>query len=107
MRWPAALPAQAAPLTARLMASVPPLVKMMLRASAPMLRASRSWASSSQRRACRPGAWGDEGLPPSPSRMGSISASTSGRRGVEAAWSRYTVTQRIVGVDPRQAAARA
>ncbi len=51
IRWPRALPAHAAPLSARLLASVPPLVNTISRASAPIDRARRSWASSRASRA--------------------------------------------------------
>ena len=50
--------------------------------------ASRSWASSSASRATRPNACGDDGLPNTPPSSGIIASSTSGRRGVVAAWSR-------------------
>ena len=63
MRWPRALPAQAAPLSARLFASVPPEVKTISRASARSLVATRSCASSRAARAARPNAWADDGLP--------------------------------------------
>ena len=54
IRWPRALPAQAAPLSARLFASVPPEVKTISRASAFRRAATRSWASSSAARAGAP-----------------------------------------------------
>ena len=59
IRWPRALPAQAAPLSARLFASVPPDVKTISRGSALSRAARRSWASSRPARAARPNACAD------------------------------------------------
>ena len=78
------------PLTARLSASVPPDVQTTSLGRAPRAAASRSRDSSTTRRAARPDACRDEGLPV----RASCSASTraaSGSMGVVAAWSRYTL----------------
>ena len=88
IRWPRALPAQAAPLSARLLASVPPDVKTISRGSAWRRVATRSCASSSAARAARPNACADDGLPNASVRYGSIASRTSRRSGVVAAWSR-------------------
>ena len=87
-RLPCALPAHAAPLTARLLASVPPDVKTTSRAVPPRQAASCSRDSSRAFRAARPRVWADDGFPKAPPRYGSIASSASGRSGVVAAWSR-------------------
>ena len=73
-------------MSARLIASVPPLVNTISRASAPIARARRSCASSRASRAARPQAWADDGFPKVPPRYGSIASSDLGaqrrRRGV-------------------------
>ena len=61
MRCPRAFPPHAAPLIARLFASVPPDVKTTSRASAWSPWATRSCASSRPARAARPSAWADDG----------------------------------------------
>ena len=88
MRWPRALPAHAAPLSARLLASVPPDVMTTSRGSAPSRSATRSWASSSAARAVRPNECAELAFPNDSVRNGSIASRTSRRRGVVAAWSR-------------------
>ena len=72
------------PLTARLSASVPPLVKMTSDGRASSTSASSSRDSSTTRRACRPEECSDDGLP---SRLiaAAIVATTSGNTGVVAA----------------------
>jgi len=79
--------AQKSPLTARLSASVPPLVKMTSLARAPNTSAICSRASSTTRRARRPALCSDEGLPRRAS-SSVIAAIASGTIGVVAAWSR-------------------
>ena len=69
-RLPRALPAQAAPLTARLLASVPPEVRTISRAAPPRSAASRSCASSRALRAARPAACAEDGLPKAEVRNG-------------------------------------
>ena len=79
--------AQNIPLTARLSASVPPLVKMTSLARAPNTSAICSRDSSTTRRARRPALCSDEGLPNWAS-SSVIAAIDSGSIGVVAAWSR-------------------
>ncbi|BAS17160.1 hypothetical protein AHiyo8_54630 [Arthrobacter sp. Hiyo8] len=75
------------PLTARLSASVPPDVKMSSEGCAPAAAAIASRASSTDRRARRPEACNDEGLPVrASSRVMAVRATAA--RGVVAAWSR-------------------
>jgi len=57
-------PAATALSTARALASVPPLVKMMVEAGAPIRAATWSRAVSTIARAARPAAWMEDGLPP-------------------------------------------
>ena len=64
-RASAARRAQKMPLTARLSLSVPPPVKMTSDGRAPSAAAARSRASSTTRRARRPGPCSDEALPTS------------------------------------------
>ena len=85
IRWPRALPAQAAPFSARLLASVPPDVKTISRPWALSRRATRSWASSRAARAARPKACAELGFPNDSVRYGSIASRTSRRSGVVAA----------------------
>ena len=89
----AATPPAAAstPRTARLSASVPPLVNTTSPGSAPTSAATVSRASSSRRRASRAHRWEPDGLPGTASSTSTTAASTSGRTGDEAAWSRYAV----------------
>ncbi len=83
--------ASAAPITARLSASVPPDVKITWFGSASTARATWRFASSMPARAARPNRWAEDGFPNASSRRyGSMASSTSGRTGVVAAWSRYT-----------------
>src|SRR5215471_7852881 len=81
--------AQYRPFTARLSASVPPLVKITSLGRAPNTSAICSLDSSTTRRARLPAACSEDGFP---SRVSSsvIAAIASGRIGVVAAWSRYT-----------------
>ena len=79
--------AQNRPLTARLSASVPPPVKTTSLGRAPSAAASVSRASSTSRRAARPEACSDDGLPTMP-RHEVIASTASGSIGVVAAWSR-------------------
>ena len=81
MRWPRALPAQAAPLSARLFASVPPEVTTISRGSAFRPLARRSWASSSAARATRPYECAELAFPNDSVRNGSIASRTSRRSG--------------------------
>ena len=83
----AARRAQYRPLTARLSASVPPLVKITSLGRAPNTSAICSRDSSTTRRARRPALCRDEGLPSWPS-SSVIAARASGSIGVVAAWSR-------------------
>ena len=77
------------PLTARLSASVPPLVKITSDGRASRAPASRSRDSSMIRRACRPEVCTEEGLPTAPVLEARIDAEiasmTSGSIGVVAA----------------------
>ena len=83
--WP---PARLKPgLSASALASVPPEVKTTLRGSAPSAAATAARASSTSRRACRPSAWTDDGLPASSQAL-AIAARASGRSGVVAFQSR-------------------
>src|SRR5207245_357207 len=83
--------ASAAPMIARLSASVPPEVKITWLGSAPSVSAMVRLASSIPARAARPNRWAEDGLPnASWPRYGSIASRTSGRTGVVAALSRYT-----------------
>ena len=83
----AARRAQYRPLTARLSASVPPLVKITSLGRAPNTSAICSRDSSTTRRARRPALCSEDGLPSWPS-SSVIAASASGSIGVVAAWSR-------------------
>ena len=76
------------PSTARLSASVPPLVKTTSPGCAPTRAATRSRASSMARRAERATAWEPDGFPGCSASHGNIASTTSGRAGVLAAWSR-------------------
>ena len=83
--------ASAAPMIAKLSASVPPEVKITWLGSAPRVSAIVRLASSIPARAARPNRWAEDGLPnASLPRYGSIASRTSGRTGVVAALSRYT-----------------
>ena len=89
IRWPRALPAQAAPLSARLLASVPPEVKTISRGSA-FERARDALVGVVERgpgRAAR-SRGPTTGCRTTSVRYGSIASSASGRSGVVAAWSR-------------------
>ena len=77
-----------APRTARLSASVPPLVNTTSPGRAPNRPASSSRAPSSARSAARATAWLPDGLPYTSARKGSIAATASAHIGVVAAWSR-------------------
>ena len=85
---PAPLPT--VPSTARLSASVPPLVNTTPPGSDPTRAATASRASSMALRASRARRWAPEGLPGWSVNHGSIASTTSGRVRVLAAWSRYT-----------------
>ena len=76
------------PKTAMLFASVAPLVKVTSSGAAPSRPATRSRASSSARRAARPTACADDGLPKVSSISGRIAPHTPGSSGVVALWSR-------------------
>ena len=78
----------AMPLTARLLASVPPDVKMTSLGRMPRTRATRARASASASAAASPTVWWLDGLPNQRVRNGIIASSTSGRTGVVAALSR-------------------
>ena len=80
---------RAAPLMARLSASVPPPVKTISAGLAPSAAATCSRASSIAVLAARAAACWPDGFPKEPWRKGSIASSASGRSGVVAAWSRY------------------
>ena len=75
------------PSSARLLASVPPLVKITLRGAAPASPATSRRAPSIMARARRPSAWTEEALP-----MSAIASSAAsralGRNGAVALWSR-------------------
>ena len=73
--------------SASMLASVPPEVKTTLRGSAPTSAATCSRASSIRRRAARPSAWTEEGLPQTSS-AATIAARASGRSGAVAFQSR-------------------
>ena len=88
IRWPRAFPAHAAPLSARLIDSVPPEVSTISRGVAPSAAAIRSCASSRAARPARPAACAEDGLPQASRKIGSIASTTSGRSGAVAAWSR-------------------
>jgi hypothetical protein len=75
------------PLTARLSASVPPEVKITSLGRASNASAMISRDSSTTRRARRPTACSEEGLPSAPS-SSVIALTASGSMGVVAAWSR-------------------
>ena len=79
------------PLIARLFASVPPEVKITSLWRIPKTAATRARASASACAALSPTVWWLDGLPYTPARYGSIASSTSGRTGVVAALSRYSV----------------
>ena len=76
------------PLTAMLFASVPPAVNTTSAEPQPTARATRSRDSSTARRAFRPEACRDEGLPGSLSNF-VMAATASGSIGVVAALSKY------------------
>ena len=76
--------AQYRPFTARLSASVPPLVKITSLGRAPNAPAISSRDSSTTRRARRPALCSEDGLP-SLASSSDITSSTSGSRGVVAA----------------------
>ncbi len=78
---------QNSPLTARLSASVPPAVKTTSLGRAPSAAATDSRASSTVRRAARPAACSDDGLPVRVSSSTNASRA-AGDSGVVAAWSR-------------------
>jgi len=80
--------ARTTPSTARLSASVPPLVNTTSPAVAPTRAATQSRASSTARRAARATAWAPDGLPGWSASQGTMASTTSGRAGVLAAWSR-------------------
>ena len=86
-RGSAARRAQKIPFTARLSASVPPPVNTTSYGLAPTAAASCSRDSSTTRRARRPAACRDDGLPVSRKAAATASAA-SGSIGVVAAWSR-------------------
>ena len=73
--------------SASALASVPPDVKTTLRDSAPTAPATALRASSTKRRARRPSAWTEEGLP-GRSQAAAIASRASGRSGVVAFQSR-------------------
>ena len=75
------------PATARLSDSVPPEVKSTSLGRAPSAAAIVSLDSSTRRRAARPEVCSDEALPVSDI-AADMAATTSGRTGVVAAWSR-------------------
>ena len=79
--------AQNRPLTARLSASVPPLVKITSLGRAPNASAICSRDSSTTRRARRPALCSEEGLP-SQANSSVMAAMASGSIGAVAAWSR-------------------
>ncbi len=81
------------PLTARLSASVPPPVKTTSYGLAPIAAATRSRDSSTTRRARRPEACSEDGLPVSSCAAATASAA-SGSIGVVAAWSRYAIARK-------------
>lgn len=76
--------ARAVPNTARLLASVPPAVKMISDGRQTQSLATRSRNSSSEARAWRPTAWVLEGLPKISPWKGSMAARTAGSKGVVA-----------------------
>ena len=84
---PGEVSAPARPKTARLLASVPPEVKITSDGSAPRIRATVSLALSQARRADRPKACRLSALPAA-RKYGRIASSTSGSNGVVALWSR-------------------
>ncbi len=73
------------PSTARLSASVPPLVKTTSPGSAPASSATTSRASSIARRASRAAAWAPDGLAKRSVRKASSASTAAGRMGVVAA----------------------
>ena len=77
----------ASPKIARLLASVPPDVKITSSGSAPRILATVSFAASHARRARRPAACRLSALPAA-RRWGRMASSTSGSSGVVALWSR-------------------
>ncbi len=79
--------AQSRPLSARLSDSVPPEVNTTSPGRQPSARAMVSRDSSTTRRAARPDACSEDGLPIRVS-CSVIAATASGYIGVEAAWSR-------------------
>src|SRR5215831_7058396 len=76
--------ANAAPLIAWLVASVPPLVKTISSGSAPRSRATSPRASSTAVRARTPCSWALDGLPKHARKYGSIASTTAGSIGVVA-----------------------
>ncbi len=73
------------PLTARLLASVPPEVKITSPVRIPSSRATRILASASALAAASPAVWWLDGLPKTPVRYGRIASSTSEQTGDVAA----------------------
>jgi hypothetical protein len=83
MMWsPTCARAKNAPLTARLFASLPPLVKTTSSDSAPSIAATLPRASSKAAFAGALAQWLLDGLPKAPSRNGRIAAATAGSIGV-------------------------
>ena len=77
--------ASAAPLIARLLASVAPEVKMTPEATPPQSRAILARAASRDSRASAPSEWRADGFPMPASRNGRMTASTRGSTGAKAA----------------------
>ena len=104
--------ASARPLTARLSASVPPLVKTTSPGRQPTTAATAARAAESARAASSPRPWLLDGLPNDPDRNGHIASSASRRTGVVAAWSRKITDApgerptRLVGMPRRRRRAR-
>ena len=89
-RRPQGAPSRPAPVagaSASMLASVPPDVNTTLRGSAPTRAATSARASSIMRRAARPSAWTDDGLPTT-SRAAVMAARACGRSGAVAFQSR-------------------
>ena len=78
----------ARPSTARLAASVPPLVKTTSPGAVPRTAATLSRASSIAWRAALATEWEPDGLPKRPESHGSMAVRASGQSGVVEAWSR-------------------
>jgi len=77
---------RAAPSSARLLASVPPDVKIVSVARAPTSDATSRRALSTIARALRPAVWTDEGLPLARS-ASTMASNAAGLRGLVALWS--------------------